>query len=192
MALNLTVHKPAVCIKDAVCAIPCTVENTYTTSKEVKVALFEGTTMLDVEPDTHYQDIPAGGIYDFNGFWDTLKFTPQTLKTYTLTVKLRVFEGSLTLYTFTIPCEEKPGFFDSLLASIGIGNKEQITDPMEELFEAYAIPGITEPPFTCPFCGQEFKATSETEEAKDLATDQYVHHLANTVNNYISAWFEED
>lgn len=178
MALTLTVHKPSVCIKDAVCAIPCTVENTYGTTHGVKVALFEDTTMFDVEPDIHYQDIPAGESYEFNGFWDTLKFTPTAVRTYNLKVKLRVPSGTLSTLPISIPCEEKPSFFDSLLASIGVGNNEQITEPMKDLFAMGDIPGFTTPPFTCPHCGTVFT----TDEA-------YISHIVSVVNGFAQSWF---
>lgn len=178
MVLNLTVHKPSTCIKDAVCAIPCTVENTYGTTQSVKIALFEGSTMHDVEPDLHYQDIPTGEIYEFNGFWDTLKFTPTAVRKYNLKVKLTSVAGTGHIDYFTIPCEEKPNFFDSLLASIGVGNKEQITDPMEDLFAMGEIPGFTTPPFTCPHCGTVF-ATDE----------EYISHLVTVINGFTEGWF---
>lgn len=178
MALDLTVNAPAVCIKDAVCAIPCSVKNTYSSPYEVKVALFEGSSMLDIEPDIHYQDIPAGGLYEFKGFWDTLTFEPDTVKTYNLKVKLRVPSGTLTTHNFSIPCKEKPSFFDSLLASIGIGNQEQITKPIEDLFAMEEIPGFTTPPFICPHCGK----TYTTEEA-------YLSHLVSVINQFTGGWF---
>lgn len=187
MALNLTVHKPTTCIKDAVCAIPCTVENTYGTTQSVKVALLEGSTIYDVEPDLHYQDIPPGEMYNFNGFWDTLTFTPTSIKTYNLTVKLTSAAHTLYTYSFTIPCEEKPGFFDSLLASIGVGNKEQIVEPIDDLFQYEDIYGFTTPPFTCPLCSQEFGKVDGTEEENETATLAYIQHLAKGINDTIGA-----
>lgn len=187
MALILSVSNPGVCIKDAVCAIICSVENTHSTTQEVKVALFEGGTMLDIEPDIHYQDIPGGEIYEFKGFWDTLKFTPTAVKTYNLKVKLRVPAGTLTTYPFSVPCEEKPSFFDSLLTGVGIGNNEQITEPIEALFEYEAIPGFTTPPFTCPLCNQVFGKENGTEEEDAEATRDFIAHLAKGINDTISA-----
>lgn len=187
MALILTVRNPGVCIKDAVCAIICSVENTYISPYSVKVALFEGSSMLDVEPDLHYHDIPAGETYEFKGFWDTLKFTPDTVKTYNLKVKLTVSTGTITTQSFSIQCEEKPDFFDSLLASIGVGNNEQITKPVEALFEYEAIPGFTTPPFTCPLCNQVFGKENGTEEEDAEATQAFIGHLAKGINDTISA-----
>lgn len=184
------VNNPTVCIKDAVCAIPCAVENTFSTTQQVKVALFEGETMLDVEPDLHYQDIPGGETYEFKGFWDTLTFKPTATKTYNLKVKLRVPTGTLTTYAFSVSCEDKPGFFDSLLASVAIGNQEQITEPMSELFNADLIPGLTLPPYTCPHCGQVFAAGDSSDEAEKLATLQYVAHLTGVLTSFIGDWFE--
>lgn len=187
MALNLTVHKPSVCIKDAVCAIPCTVENTYATTQEVRIYLYEGTKLLDREPDTHYQDIPTGTTYEFDGFWDTLKFTPTTVKTYGLTVKLRTTGGFGTARTCTIPCEEKPGFFDSLLTNIGLGNKEQITDPIDQIFQYEELAGFTTPPFTCPLCSAKFGKENGTKEENETATIAFIQHLATGINDTISA-----
>jgi len=136
---------PEKIIQGATCRIPCSVKNDTDEKVEVRVFLFEGSTELDFEPDLHWQDIKAGGQHDFKGIFDTLEFVPDRLGTFHLRVELHTKNaGKIDSVNISLNADEKPSWFDSLVASVGVGNKETITAPLLAAFDSIVVDKIVD------------------------------------------------
>ncbi len=175
--------KPESPVVEADCVFPCTVKNTDTVTREFRVFLFQHPNIeLDREPDFHWQNVAPGAEFGFNGFWNTLNFKPTELKKYSLRIELHEQHlGKLDEETFEITTLPKPDWWESLLSSVGIGNVEQITDPILDLFTGFDIEGWTKPPYKCFICGQEFNG--------DTADDDFANHLISHLNAFEDGWF---
>ena len=167
------------------CRIPCRVKNDTASEVEVKVILAdEDGFRWDMQPTIHYQNIDIREEYSFDGFWNTLHFSPPELRTWNMRIELHEQKaGKVDTERFTLELIERPDWWGSLIDSVATGNIEQITEPILGLFTGFDIEGFTTPPYTCFFCGAKF--TGED------ADDNYAKHLIEHIQEFINGWFEK-
>jgi len=164
------------------CVIRCTVKNTDAVVRELRVYLKEGSTTIDKEPGVHWQNVDPGEEFAFDGFWNSLKFKPVDIQTYSLKIELHEQSlGKVDTETFELSTIDMPEWWDSLLDGVGLGNVNQITDPVMDLFTGFDIEGWTVPPYTCFICGAKF--TGET------ADDDFSNHLMSHLTAFQEGWF---
>lgn len=185
MALYISdVSPPENPVALADCRIPCTVRNDTAKEVEVKVVLADEDDFgWDMQPTVHYQNIEAGEEYTFDGFWDTLHFSPPELRTWNMRIELHLQHvGKVDKKAFTLELIERPDWWGSLLDSVATGNIEQITEPILGLFTGFDIEGFTMPPYICFLCGAEF--TGED------ADDEFAKHLISHIQAFVGDWFK--
>lgn len=186
MALYISsISPPDKPVAIADCRIPCTVKNDTANEVEVKVVLADEDDFgWDMQPTIHYQNIDPHSEYSFDGFWDTLHFTPPELRPWNMRIELHEQSlGRVDTKEFTLELQPRPDWWGSLMDSVATGNIERITEPILGLFTGFDIEGFTAPPYTCFFCGARFEGEN--------ADDEFAKHLIEHIQSFIGEWFKQ-